>query len=31
MNILTIVNMVLTLLPIVIVDIYALATYKWGD
>lgn len=31
LNILTVVNMALTLFPIIIVDIYALITYGWGD
>lgn len=31
LNILTIVNMVLTLIPIVFVDIYGLIYHKWGN
>ena len=31
LNILTIVNIVITLAPIIFVDIYGLIKYKWGD
>lgn len=31
MNILSILNMILTLLPIVLVDVYGLIKYRWGD
>ena len=30
-NVLTILNMVLSLLPMVFIDIYGLIKYKWGD
>jgi hypothetical protein len=31
LNILTIANMVVTLMPIIFIDVYALIKYKWGD